>query len=107
MQLTTLPPNGTDDDYQLLKQQILKRKSQIQSNPQLTLSNRYESLKDYDISGRNNGVIVTKVSHLPPEKHASKKNVKTSYGRKQNNQKKAYDRDEYKQKKNKRNFLQH
>ena len=62
---------------------------QSQSNPQLTLSNRYESLRDYYISKRNNDIIVTKVSHLPPEQHASEKKVKTSDGHKQNDQKKA------------------
>ena len=65
---------------------------------QLTLSIRYESSRDYDISKRNGDVTVTKVSHLPSEEHASEKNVKTSDSRKQNDQKKAYKRGEYKQK---------
>ena len=34
---------------------------------------------------------------MPPEEQASEKNVKTSDSRKQNDQKKAYKRDEYKQ----------
>ena len=38
------------------------------------------------------------MSHLPPEEHASEKNVKTSDSWKQNDQKKTYERDEYKQK---------
>ena len=41
------------------------------------------------MSERNDGVIVTKVSLLPPEGHASEKNVKTSDSWKQNDQKKA------------------
>ena len=50
------------------------------------------------MSERNDDVIVTKVNHFLPEEHTSKKNVKTSDSRKQNDQKKAYKRDEYKQK---------
>ena len=63
---TTLTPGKADDDFQFLKRQACKRSCQSQSNPKLTLSNRYESLRDYDISERNDDVIVTKVSHLPP-----------------------------------------
>ena len=73
-------------------------KESFKVNPQLTLSNRYESLRDYDISEQNDDVIVTNVSSLPTEEHASEKNVKTSDSRKQNDQKKAYERDSYKQK---------
>ena len=94
----TLTPGKADDDFQFLKWQACKTNYQGQSNPKLTLPNRYESLRDYDISERNDDVIVTKVSHLPPEKHASKKNVKTSDSRKQNDQKRAYKREEFKQK---------
>ena len=50
------------------------------------------------MSERNDDVIVTKVSLLPTEGHASEKNVKTSDSWKQNDQKKAWKRDEYKQK---------
>ena len=74
---TTLTPNEADDDYQFPKRQACKRKFQSQSNPKLTLSNRYES--------SNHDIIVTKLNHLPPEEHASEKNVKTSDSRKQNN----------------------
>ena len=95
----TLTPGKADDDFQFLKRQACKRSCQSQSNPKLTLSNRYESLRDYDISERNDDVIVTKISHLPPEEHAPEKNVKTSDSRKQNDQKRAYKRDEFKQKK--------
>ena len=49
---TTLTPNEADDDCQFPKRQVCKRKFQSQSNTQLTLSNRYESLKDYDTSER-------------------------------------------------------
>ena len=94
----TLTPGKADDDFQFPKRQAYKRSCQIQSNPKLTLSNRYESLRDYDVSERNNGVIVTKVSHLSPEGHASEKNVKTRDSQKQNDQKRAYKRDEFKQK---------
>ena len=52
------------------------------------------------MSERNDDVIVTKVNHFLPEEHTSKKNVKTSDSRKQNDQKKAYKRDEYKQNNN-------
>ena len=83
---TTLTPGKADDDFQFWKGQACKRSCQSQSNPKLTLSNRYESLRDYDVSERNDGLIVTKVSHLPPEEHASEKNVKTSDCRKQNDQ---------------------
>ena len=93
---TSLTPNEADNDYQFPKQQACKRKFQSQSNPKLG-TNRYESLRDY-ISERNDDVIVTKVRHLPPEEHASEKTVKTSDSRKQNDQKKAHERDEYKQK---------
>ena len=92
---TSLTPNEADNDYQFPKQQACKRKFQSQSNPKLG-TNRYESLRDY-ISERNDDVIVTKVRHLPPEEHASEKTVKTSDSRKQNDQKKAHERDEYKQ----------
>ena len=95
---TTLTPGKADDDFQFLKRQACKRSCQSQSNPKLTLSNRYESLRDYDVSKRNDGVIVTKVSHLPPEEHASKKHVKTSDSRKQNDQKRAHKRDKFKHK---------
>ena len=78
---TTLTPNKVDD-YQFSKRQGCKRKFQSQFNPQLTLSNRYESLRDY-ISERNDDVIITKINHLPLEEHASEKNVKTSDIRKQ------------------------
>ena len=64
-------------------------KESFKVNSQLTLSNRYESLRDYDISEQNDDAIVTKVSSLPTEEHASEKNVKTSDSRKQNDQKKA------------------
>ena len=64
---TTLTPAKADDDFQFPKRQACKRSCQSQSNPKLTLSNRYESLRDYDISERNDDVIVTKVSHLSPE----------------------------------------
>ena len=94
----TLTPGKADDDFQFPKRQACKRSCQSQSNPKLTLSNRYESLRDYDISERNDDVIVTKISHLPPEEHAPEKNVKTSDSRKQNDQKRAYKRDEFKQK---------
>ena len=94
----TLTPGKADDDFQFPKRQACKRSCQSQSNPKLTLSNRYESLRDYDISERNDDVIVTKVSHLLPEQHASEKNIKTSDSRKQNDQKRAYKRDEFKQK---------
>ena len=80
----TLTPGKADDDFQFPKRQACKRSCQSQSNPKLTLSNRYESLRHYDISERNDDVMVTKVSHLPPEEHASEKNVKTSDSRKQN-----------------------
>ena len=63
----TLTPGKADDDFQFPKRQACKRSCQSQSNPKLTLSNRYESLRDYDISERNDDVIVTKVSHLSPE----------------------------------------
>ena len=95
----TLTPNEADDDYQFPKRQVCIRKFQSQSNPQLTLSNRYESLRDYDISERKDDVIVTKVSHLYPEEHTSEKNVKTSDSRNQNDQEKAYEKDEYKKEK--------
>ena len=49
------------------------------------------------MSERNDDIIVIKVSHFPPEEHTSEKNVKTRDSRKQNDQKKAYKRDEYKQ----------
>ena len=94
----TLTPIKADDDFQFPKRQACKRSCQSQSNPKLTISNRYESLRDYDISERNDDVIVAKVSHLPPEEHASEKNVKISDSRKQNDQKRAYKRDEFKQK---------
>ena len=94
----TLTPIKADDDFQFPKRQACKRSCQSQSNPKLTISNRYESLRDYDISERNDDVIVTKISHLPPEEHAPEKNVKTSDSRKQNDQKRAYKRDEFKQK---------
>ena len=66
---TTLTPNEAEDDYQFPKQEACKRKFQSQSNPKLTLSNRYKSLREYDISEWNDDVIVTKVSHLPLEEH--------------------------------------
>ena len=59
---TTLKPGEADDDYQLPKKQVCKKKFQSQTNPQLTLSNRYKSLRDYDIFERNDNVIVTKAS---------------------------------------------
>ena len=77
---TILTPNKIDD-YQVPKRQACKRKFQSQSNPQLTLLNRYQSLRDY-ISERNDDVIATTVNHFPPEEHASEKNVKTSDSRK-------------------------
>ena len=95
---TRLTPGKAVDDFQFPKRQASKSSCQSQSNPKLTLSNRYESLRDYDISERNDDVIVTKVSHLLPEQHASEKNIKTSDSRKQNDQKRAYKRDEFKQK---------
>ena len=81
------------------KRQACKIKFQNQSNPQLTLSNKYESLRDYNISEQNDVFIVTKVNHLLPEEHVSEKSMKTSDRRKQNDQKKAYERDEYKKNK--------
>ena len=66
---TTLTPNEAEDDYQFPKQQACKRKIQSQSNPKLTLSNRYKSLREYDISEWKDDVIVTKVSYLPLEEH--------------------------------------
>ena len=74
------------------------QKKLSKSNLKLTLSNRYESFSDYDISERNDDIIVTKVSHLPPdpppppEEHAIEKNVKTIDSRKQNDQKREYKR---------------
>ena len=49
------------------------QKKLSKSNLKLTLSNRYESFSDYDISERNDDIIVTKVSHLPP--HPLQKNM--------------------------------
>ena len=72
---TRLTPGKAVDDFQFPKRQASKSSCQSQSNPKLTLSNRYESLRDYDISERNDDVIVTKVGHLPLEEHTSEKNV--------------------------------
>ena len=96
----TLTLGKADDDFQFPERQACKTSCQSQSNPKLTLSNKYKSLRDYDISERNDDVIVTKVSHLPPEEHAFEKNMKTSDSRKQNDRKRAYKGDEFKQKKN-------
>ena len=71
----TLTPGKADDDFQFPKRQAWKRSCQSQSNPNLTLLDRYESLRDYDISERNDDAIVTKVGHLSLEEHTSEKNV--------------------------------
>ena len=71
----------SEADSQFPKWQACKRICQSQSNPKLTLSNRYESLRDCDIPKRNDNVIIHR---LPPEEDASEKNVKTSDTCKQN-----------------------
>ena len=54
----TLTPGKADDDFQFPKRQACERNCQGQSNPKLTLSNRYESLRYFDIPERNDDVIV-------------------------------------------------
>ena len=65
---TTLTPGKANDDYKIPETTSLQKK--LSKSIQLTLSNRYESSRDYDISKRNDNVTVTKVSHLPSEEHA-------------------------------------